>query len=293
MSIQDLTTTTILFSPDLSQSIVLGILVASAFPIGAAVATARKFPGRVKGNLAAIAAGIYFSTLAFSLIEEAIKISSFPAMATGFVIGAITFSIAHPLIHKRKKLTKILSLSSHNKKKEEEEKTVRNDDSNKGKSRNERKDQRQQQSDSSSSGEMNIVGTILDSIPENLFIGAIIALNLSGLSAALIALFLGNLTATMDGAQRMFDKGMQRSKIFKKWLVDFVIVAPAGLIGWYLVKPLGEGGIGGIIGFAAGALLVFVTVDLIPKAYSEEKWHIGLSTTLGLIAVLAIFHYLG
>jgi zinc transporter ZupT len=73
----------------------------------------------------------------------------------------------------------------------------------------------------------------------------------------------------------------------------FCKVALAGLIGWYLVKPLGEAGVGGIIGFAAGALLVFVTVDLIPKAYSEENWHIGLSTTLGLIIVLAIFHYLG
>lgn len=140
---------------------------------------------------------------------------------------------------------------------------------------------------------MSIIGTILDSLPENLFIGAILALNLSGLSAASIALFLGNLTATMDGAQRMFDKGMKRSKIFKRWLVDFVIVAPAGVTGLYLVKPLGEAWVGGIIGFAAGALLVFVTVDLIPKAYREENWHIGLSTTLGLIAVLAIFHYIG
>ena len=140
---------------------------------------------------------------------------------------------------------------------------------------------------------MSIIGTILDSLPENLFIGAILALNLSGLSAASIALFLGNLTATMDGAQRMFDKGMERSKIFKRWLVDFVIVAPAGVTGLYLVKPLGEAWVGGIIGFAAGALLVFVTVDLIPKAYREENWHIGLSTTLGLIAVLAIFHYIG
>ena len=286
MSIQDFTTN-ILFNPDFTQSIILGILVASAFPMGAVVATARKFPRRVKGNLAAIAAGIYFSTLAFSLIEEAIKISSFPAMAAGFVIGAITFSIAHPVVKERKELKKIFSLSSPHKK---EEKT--SDEDNKGKPRNVEKEGKQLD-DSSSSGEMNIVGTILDSLPENLFIGAIVALNLSGLSAALIALFLGNLTATMDGAQRMFDKGMQRSKIFKKWIVDFVIVAPAGLIGWYLVKPLGEGGVGGIIGFAAGALLVFVTVDLIPKAYSEENWHIGLSTTLGLITVLAIFHYLG
>lgn len=81
MVIQDLMTT--ISSPDFTQSIILGIVVASAFPIGAAVAIARKFPKRIKGNLAAIAAGIYFSTLAFSLIDEAIKISSFPAMAAG------------------------------------------------------------------------------------------------------------------------------------------------------------------------------------------------------------------
>ena len=277
--------TTAIFNQELTQSVTLGILVASAFPIGAAVAVARKFPKRIKGNLAAIAAGIYFSTLAFSLVEEAIKVSSFPAMAAGFAIGAVSFSIAHPVVKEHKKLTKIFSLSSSQKK---EEKTH---DNSKRKSRNEKNEKHQQSG--SSSGEMNIVGTVLDSLPENLFLGAILALNLSGLSAASIALFLGNLTATMDGAQRMFDKGMQRSKILKRWIANFLIVAPAGVVGLYLVKPLGEAGVGGIIGFAAGALLVFVTVDLIPKAYSEENWHIGLSTTLGLIAVLAIFHYLG
>ena len=277
-----------IFNQELTQSVTLGILVASAFPIGAAVAVARKFPKRIKGNLAAIAAGIYISTLAFSLVEEAIKVSSFPAMAAGFAIGAVSFSIAHPVVKERKKLTKIFSLSSSHKK---EEKTV--DYNNDGRSRNGRNEKHQQQQSDSPSGEMNIVGTVLDSLPENLFLGAILALNLSGLSAASIALFLGNLTATMDGAQRMFDKGMQRLKILKRWIADFLIVAPAGVIGLYLVKPLGEAGVGGIIGFAAGALLVFVTVDLIPKAYSEENWHIGLSTSLGLIAVLAIFHYLG
>ena len=280
--------TTAIFNQEFIQSITLGILVASAFPIGALVAVSRKFPRRVKGNLAAIAAGIYFSTLAFSLIEEAIKVSSFPAMAAGFAIGAVSFSIAHPAVKERKKLKKMVSLSPQKK----EEKTG-DEDNNKSRSRNENNEKQQQQSSSSSSGEMNIVGTVLDSLPENLFLGAILALNLSGLLAASIALFLGNLTATMDGAQRMFDKGMQRSKILKRWIADFLIVAPAGVIGLYLVKPLGEAGVGGIIGFAAGALLVFVTVDLIPKAYSEENWHIGLSTSLGLITVLAIFHYLG
>lgn len=90
--------TSAIFNQEFTQSITLGILVASAFPIGALVAVSRKFPRRVKGNLAAIAAGIYFSTLAFSLIEEAIKVSSFPAMAAGFAIGAVSFSIAHPVV---------------------------------------------------------------------------------------------------------------------------------------------------------------------------------------------------
>jgi hypothetical protein len=67
-----------IFNHELTQSIALGIIVASAFPIGAALATTRKFPKQVKGNLAAIAAGIYFSTLSFSLVEEGIKVSSFP-----------------------------------------------------------------------------------------------------------------------------------------------------------------------------------------------------------------------
>jgi hypothetical protein len=72
MTIQEFTT--IFLSREHTQSVILGILVASAFPIGAAVAIVHKFPRRLKGNLAAIGAGIYFSTLAFSLIEEAIKV---------------------------------------------------------------------------------------------------------------------------------------------------------------------------------------------------------------------------
>jgi len=116
MSFQELTIT--IFNQEFAQSIALGILVASAFPIGAALATTRKFPRQVKGNLASIAAGIYFSTLAFSLVEEGIKVSSFPPMAAGFAIGTVVFSIAHPIVKERRKLTKIFSRSSSQKKEE-------------------------------------------------------------------------------------------------------------------------------------------------------------------------------
>jgi hypothetical protein len=81
MSIQDLTFAAL--DQELARSLLMGILVASAFPIGAAVAVTRKFPRQIKGNLAAIAAGIYFSTLAFSLVEGASGSALFPRWPQG------------------------------------------------------------------------------------------------------------------------------------------------------------------------------------------------------------------
>jgi hypothetical protein len=69
-------------------------------------------------------------------------------------------------------------------------------------------------------------------------LGVIIAMNINGLIGAVIALFLGNLTATLNGAKMMFEEGKTKSKILKEWLLDFVIVASAGPIGYFLVKPL-------------------------------------------------------
>jgi hypothetical protein len=44
------------------------------------------------------------------------KVNSFHAMALEFEIGAVSFSILHPVIDKRKELRNILALSSRHKK---------------------------------------------------------------------------------------------------------------------------------------------------------------------------------
>ncbi len=41
-------------------------------------------------------------------------------------------------------------------------------------------------------------------------------MQIPGLLAAVLALFVDNLTATIDGAERMVSQGMRKSKIFKK-----------------------------------------------------------------------------
>ena len=88
-------------------------------------------------------------------------------MVVGFIIGAIVFSVINRILQNRSNSkTKNRDIGSS--------KTV-------------------------------IIGTFLDSFPESIFIGVIIALNLQGLMAAVLALFIGNVTATMEGAKRMVD----------------------------------------------------------------------------------------
>lgn len=174
-------------------------------------------------------------------------------MAVGFIIGAIVFSVMNRILQRSNSQIKSKEISS---------------------------------------AKIIILGTFLDSFPESIFIGVIIALNLQGLMAAVLALFIGNIAATMEGAKRMVDVSARKLKIIKPWFYIFVIVTIGGPLGWYLEKPLNSEQLSMIISFAAGALMTFITEELIPQAYKRVELHIGLSASFGFIIALALFHYI-
>jgi ZIP family zinc transporter len=239
---------------EILNTLLLSMIVSSAFLIGAILSIFIRYPERIRADLAALSAGIFFSTISFSLIDEALREGSFITMVIGFIIGAVVFSV----------INRILQRSSNSNTKNKDivsSKTV-------------------------------ILGTFLDSFPESIFIGVIIALNLQGLMAAVLALFIGNLTATMEGAKRMVDVSKRKSYVIKPWFYIFVIVTIGGPLGWYLEKPLNPEQLSMIISFAAGALMAFITEELIPQAYKRVELHIGLSASFGFIIALALFHYL-
>lgn len=252
-------------SDGLVASSLLSIAVASAFPLGALIAIFVNYPTRIKADMASFGAGIFFSTIAFSLVDDALKVGSPIDMIIGFALGAVTFSVMNHILIKR---------------------------------------HRSRQADQESGGKTSkagrkstpsstvILGTFTDSIPETIFIGVIIALELKGLTAAVIALFLGNLAATLEGAKRMQEKDKSRLDIIKKWLYVFAPVALAGPIGFYLVRPLSNDELAIIVGFAAGALMAFITEELIPQAYKRAEVHIGLSATFGYLLGFSIFYFL-
>lgn len=81
-------------------------------------------------------------------------------------------------------------------------------------------------------------------------------------------------------------------KILFRWSIVFAIIATTTPLGYFLVKPLTNEEISIILGFAAGALMAFITEELIPAAFKKNKYHIGLSTTFGFIIGYLFFHFL-
>lgn len=238
---------------EILNTLLLSTVVSSAFLIGAILSIFIPYPERIRADLAALSAGVFFSTISFSLIDDALREGSFITMAVGFIIGAIVFSVMNRILQRSNSQIKNKEISS---------------------------------------AKIIILGTFLDSFPESIFIGVIIALNLQGLMAAVLALFIGNIAATMEGAKRMVDVSARKLKIIKPWFYIFVIVTIGGPLGWYLEKPLNSEQLSMIISFAAGALMAFITEELIPQAYKRVELHIGLSASFGFIIALALFHYI-
>lgn len=90
----------------------------------------------------------------------------------------------------------------------------------------------------------------------------------------------------------MHDAQKPKSEIIRKWMYVFAAVAVAGPLGYYLEKPLTTGQLSVIVGFAAGALMAFITEELIPQAYKKAESHIGLSTTFGFLLGFLLFYFL-
>lgn len=248
-----------------AMSIVWALFVASAFPIGALISTYVKIPRKIQADLAAFSAGIFIGAIAFSLVDDALKVGESPDLLIGFVVGAITFSLADYVIKRKAK---------------EEKK-----DESKPNDKNEMKKL-------GGKAQSVVLGTIVDSTPETILIATIIALPLTGLVPSAVALFLGNIAAAIEGTKRLYDRGGKKRIVLAGWAIVFVVVFAAGPIGYYLVQQLSGDHISTIIGFAAGALMAFVTQELIPKAFERRSVYIGLSVVAGFLIAFALFHYI-
>jgi len=272
----DLTLESILFTIGIS------LFVASPFLVASIISKEYRHPLRLRADLASFSAGIFIGTVTFSIIEEAIKLGDIYTLGFGFGIGATTFSITRYLLQNKSTQKGIDHFENPSNPSNPSSNENSKHDNNRGiEVRKERK----------GSGRIIIIGTLADSHPETIMIGVMIALGIPGLFPTALTLFIGNFAATIVGTRELIAEDESKRKIVHKWSMVFLFVSIGGPIGYFLTLLLDQYYLSIIFSFAAGALMSFVTEELIPDAYRKVNWHIGLSACLGLFVSFIIFHY--
>lgn len=263
-------------------TITVSLLVASPFLIASIISKEYRHPLRLRADLASFSAGIFIGTVTFSIIEESVKLGGIFSMGAGFGIGAITFSFI------RYKIQNKPVLPSDGNPQNSTDSHVFNPYNSVMKKRND--NEKEIQTERAGSGKLIVIGTLTDSHPETIMIGVMIALGIPGLFPTALALFIGNFTATIVGTRELIAENESKRKIVQRWAKVFIFVTIGGPIGYILTLFLSDYYLSIVFSFAAGALMSFVTEELIPDAYRKVNWHIGLSACVGLFVSFTIFH---
>ena len=231
-----------------------GAIAASSLVIGALIAIFRPVPKWRLGMIMAFGSGVLLSSVAFELVEEAVRIGGQLPMALGLTLGAIVFYLGDNAID---------SLGA------EGIGSVEGPES-------------------PNSGLAIVLGAALDGVPESIVLGLTFAGGEGIGISFLVAVFLSNLPEGIAGTTGLLRAGWDRRRIIRLWLIVVVASAIAALLGGSLLAGFGGELHAFILGFAGGAILTMLTDTLIPEAFDHAGKQAGLATTLGFGLAFAL-----
>lgn len=133
-----------------------------------------------------------------------------------------------------------------------------------------------------------VAGAALDGIPESAAIGA----TLSGAGAVsatfVLAVFLSNIPESLSSSAGLRRAGRSARAIVGLWLGIAAVSAVAAGVGYLLVAHSPPEVVGGIRGFAAGAVLTMVASTMLPEAHENGGPITALVTTAGFLSAVAL-----
>lgn len=133
-----------------------------------------------------------------------------------------------------------------------------------------------------------LLGVILDGIPENLALGVTLNSGAGGL-VLLVAVAVGNAPEAVSGAARMRDRyKMQRVRVFGLWAITGFVLVAVTVAGAALGGRVSPGAIAVIQAFAGGATLAVLADSLMPEAYRDGGWWVGMATAMGFLVAFVL-----
>ena len=231
-----------------------GAFAASSLVIGALVAILRPIRKWPLGLIMAFGSGVLLSSVAFELVEEAVRIGGQAPMAIGLALGTIVFYLGDRAID---------SIGG------EGMGSVNGPES-------------------PGSGLAIVLGAALDGVPESIVLGLTFAGGEGIGIAFLVAVFISNIPEGIAGTAGLLKGGWDRGRILRLWLIVVAASAIAAFLGGSVLADVGGMLHAFILGFAGGAILTMLADTLIPEAFDHAGKQAGLATTLGFGLAFAL-----
>jgi ZIP family zinc transporter len=235
------------------EAFLWGALAASTLLAGALVAYITTPSAKFIAVVMSLGAGLLIGSVAFELIDEALKTTEVAQVGLYTLIGAAVFTLGNRY------------LDAHG-----------------------GGDRKDADGDQASGSPLAIVfGSVLDGIPESFVLGLTVLQGEVSV-ALLIGIALSNLPEGLSSSSGLRIAGWARGRVVKMWTLVIVVSAVSAALGYALLDPA-SGRTGALAqGFAAGALLAMVTDTMLPEAYEEERISTGSLVAIGFAISLML-----
>ena len=235
------------------EAFLWGAVAASPLLIGALIAYVATPSKSLIAVVMALGAGLLIGSVAFELIDEALKTADVAKVGLFTLVGAATFTIGDRIIDKQ--------------------------------GGGDRKDADGGQA--SGSPLAIVFGSVLDGIPESFVLGLTVLQG--GVSVPLlIGVLLSNLPEGLSSSSGLRIAGWARTRVVRMWLLVILVAAVSAAAGYAVLDPA-SGHTGALAqGFAAGALLAMITDTMLPEAYDVERIFTGSLVAIGFAISLML-----
>jgi ZIP family zinc transporter len=237
-------------------SLVWGAVAGSALLLGALVSLLLPVEKKTIGWIMAFGTGVLIGAAVLELLQDSVSLGGIRAAITGALTGALLFTVADILIHKKgggKRKQSGKNPPTH-------------------------------------SGLAIFIGTVIDAIPESIIIGTGLVKG-SGVSFVMvIAVFISNFPEGLSSTAGLLKDGYSKTKILLLWLVVLLLAALSSFFGYSFLEDSKNETISFISAFAAGGIMAMVSSTMMPEAFEEGGPIVGLITTTGLLTALVLHH---
>jgi len=238
-----------------------GLLSGSALLLGALIGWFVPLKQRIVAGIMAFGAGVLLSALSFELVDEAWKQGGFWPVASGFLAGALVYTLANYWLSHR---------GARHRKRSHGEK---------------RSDQVEKHPDNSSA---LALGAMLDGIPESIVIGVSLLEGGAVGIVAVIAVFLSNIPEGLSSAAGMKAEGKRPSGVFALWGGIAMVSGVAATLGFLLFAGVPPEGVAFVQSVAAGAILAMIVDTMVPEAFEGTHDFAGLISVAGFLAAFGL-----